>query len=432
MKYYSTSNKDHLVDLKEAVFKGLAMDKGLYMPQIIPVLEKDFFTRIRNLSFQELSFEVASALFGNDIPGVELRKINDEALNFETPLVKVHDSVYSLELFHGPTMAFKDVGARYMARLLAYFTRGYPKEIHVLVATSGDTGSAVANGFLGVEGIKVHILYPKGLVSYLQEKQFTTLGQNITALEVEGSFDDCQRLVKQAFVDKEVNAKLTLTSANSINLARLLPQGFYYFNAFRQLPDPDRKLVIAVPSGNFGNLTAGLIAKKMGLPVSQFLAATNINDVVPEYLKTGIYRARPSLSTVANAMDVGDPSNFARILDLYRHSHADIGKEMTGYSYTDGEIKTCIKEVKEKYDYMTDPHGATGFLSLMEFMPDHPDHNGIFLETAHPAKFSNTVEEALGEPILIPEKLAEFGKRKKSSIVISPDYVDFSEYLMNL
>ncbi len=432
MKYYSTNNRNQQVDLKEAVFKGLAMDKGLYMPENIPVLEKDFFKRIRKMSFAELSFEVALKLFGDDIPQNELQKINDNALNFDTPLLKIHDSVYCLELFHGPTLAFKDVGARYMARLLAYFTRGYRKEIHVLVATSGDTGSAVANGFLGVDGIMVHILYPKGLVSFLQEKQFTTLGQNITALEIDGSFDDCQRLVKEAFVDKEINARLTLTSANSINLARLLPQSFYYFNAYRQLPDPDKKLVIAVPSGNFGNLTAGMIAKKMGLPVTQFLAATNINDVVPEYLETGIYKPRPSKSTVANAMDVGDPSNFARILDLYNNSHAEIEKDMLGYSYSDAEIKACIKQVKEDFGYITDPHGATGYMALAEFMKNNSGYNGIFLETAHPAKFGETVENAIGENVAVPEKLNKFAKMMKVSIPMSSKFNDFKEYLFQV
>jgi threonine synthase len=432
MKYYSTKNKNHNADLKEAIFKGLAMDKGLYMPESIPVLDPGFFVKLKNFSFKELSFELALVLFGADVPRNELKKINDEALDFETPLVHVHDSIYSLELFHGPTLAFKDVGARYMARMLGFFTRGYKHEIHVLVATSGDTGSAVASGFLNVEGIKVHILYPKGLVSFLQEKQFTTLGENITALEVAGSFDDCQRLVKDAFVDKEINDKLTLTSANSINLARLLPQSFYYFNAFRQLPETKKKLVISVPSGNFGNLTAGLIAKKMGLPVSQFLAATNINDVVPEYLKSGIYKPRPSVATVANAMDVGDPSNFVRILDLYNNSQPEISTDIKGYSYTDGEIKNCISDVNKKYGYTPDPHGATAYMALSEFLEENPGFTGIFLETAHPAKFSETVDEALGEKIAIPQKLADFGKRKKVSIEMSSDYSDFKEYLMNL
>jgi threonine synthase len=432
MKYYSTNNKNHQVDLKEAVFKGLALDKGLYMPRSFPVLEPAFFKKIKTLSFQELSLEVAMALFGDDIPRNDLKRINDNALDFETQLVKIDDSLYSLELFHGPTMAFKDVGARYMARMLGYFTRGYDREIHVLVATSGDTGSAVASGFLGVQGIRVHILYPKGLVSNIQEKQFTTLGENITALEIDGSFDDCQRMVKEAFVDKELNSKLTLTSANSINLARLLPQSFYYFNAYRQLPVDKKKLVFSVPSGNFGNLTAGLIAKKMGLPVQLFLAATNINDVVPEYLKTGIYRPRPSVATVANAMDVGDPSNFARILDLYEGSQKAISNEIKGSAYTDKDIKKCISQVKQKYGYIPDPHGATAYLALSEFLPENPGFNGVFLETAHPAKFSDTVEDALGEPLSMPRKLAEFSMRVKVSINMSSKYTDLKNYLMNI
>ncbi len=432
MKYYSTNNKDLLVDLKEAVFKGLALDKGLYMPQSLPVLDSKFFRDIKSMSFRELSFEVANSLFGNDIPSAELKKINHEALNFETPLIKIHDSIYSLELFHGPTLAFKDVGARYMARMLAYFTRGFESEIHVLVATSGDTGSAVANGFLGVKGIKVHILYPKGLVSFLQEKQFTTLGENITALEIDGSFDDCQKLVKDAFVDRDINEKLTLTSANSINLARLLPQSFYYFNAFRQLPSDHKKLVIAVPSGNFGNLTAGLIAKKMGLPVSHFIASTNINDVVPEYLITGKYRARPSLATVANAMDVGDPSNFARILELYNNSHKAISNDIEGFSYTDSQIKNCISDLDKKHNYTPDPHGATAYMALSEFLAKNSGYTGMFLETAHPAKFKDTVEESLGHAIEIPSKLAEFGKRYKESINMSHKYSDFKHYLLGL
>jgi threonine synthase len=432
MKYYSTNNAYPKVNLKEAVFKGLALDKGLYMPERFPLLDPGFFAKLKTLSFQELSFELAIALFGDDIPRNELKRINDDALDFDTPLVNIHDSVYSLELFHGPTLAFKDIGARYMARMLGYFTRGYNREIHVLVATSGDTGSAVASGFLGVQGIRVHILYPKGLVSNLQEKQFTTLGKNITALEVEGNFDDCQRLVKEAFVDKEINARLTLTSANSINIARLLPQSFYYFNAFRQLPSENKKLVFSVPSGNLGNLTAGLIAKKMGLPVALFLAATNINDVVPEYLATGIFRPRPSLATVANAMDVGDPSNFARILELYGHSHSAIAKDIKGYKYTDKEIKNCIKKVKVKCGYIPDPHGATAYMALSDFLAGNAGFTGVFLETAHPAKFSDTVEEALGEPLSIPQKLAEFALREKTSINISSKYPDFKAYLTNL
>jgi threonine synthase len=432
MKYYSTNNKETRVSLKDAVFRGLAPDRGLYMPERIPVLDAAYFAELGKMSFPELSLMAAKALFGDDIPEKDLKKLNDDALDFETPLVKVAEDIYALELFHGPTLAFKDVGARYMARMLGYFTKGYSKEIHVLVATSGDTGSAVANGFLGVEGIKVHILYPRGLVSYLQEKQFTTLGKNITALEVDGSFDDCQRLVKEGFMDAEVNRRITLTSANSINLARLLPQSFYYFNAFRQLPVSAKKTAVAVPSGNFGNITAGLIAKKMGLPVDQFIAATNINDVVPEYLKSGIYRPRPSVATVANAMDVGDPSNFARILDLYHNSLEAITGDIMGFSYTDRQIKDCIAEVYKKHSYLTDPHGATGYMALTEFLKGNKDYRGIFLETAHPAKFSETVEEALGHPIVIPEKLAEFGKKDKVTVPVSADYKEFRKYLMQL
>lgn len=432
MEYYSTNNKQLKVSLKEAVFKGLAKDKGLFMPESIPVLPASFFYESGKKEFKEIAFELALALFGEDIPKKDLKELTYDAINFETPLVQVHENIYSLELFHGPTLAFKDVGARYMARMLKYFTLDYTKEIHVLVATSGDTGSAVANGFLGVNGIKVYILYPKGLVSYLQEKQFTTLGQNITALEVDGNFDDCQRLVKEAFVDPEINEKLTLTSANSINIARLLPQTFYYFNAYRQLWDKSRKVAFSVPSGNFGNLTAGLIAQRMGLPVDQFIAATNINDVVPEYLVTGDYQTRPSMATIANAMDVGDPSNFARILDLYDNSHEKISTDIMGYSYTDDEIRSSIATVNSKYKYLLDPHGATAYMAISSFLESNPGHTGIFLETAHPAKFSETVEEIIGSKIEIPEKLAFFAKREKKSISMSCRFEDFKEYLMNL
>jgi len=355
-----------------------------------------------------------------------------EAINFETPLVKLHDNIYALELFHGPTLAFKDVGARYMARMLNFFTSDYQKEIHVLVATSGDTGSAVANGFLGVEGIRVYVLYPKGLVSNLQEKQFTTLGQNITALEVDGSFDDCQRLVKEAFINPEINDKLTLTSANSINIARLLPQSFYYFNAYRQLWDKSRKVVFSVPSGNFGNLTSGLIAQRMGLPVDQFIAATNINDVVPEYLITGDYMARPSVATISNAMDVGDPSNFKRILDMYNYSHEKIASDITGYSFTDDEVKSYIAKIYSNYKYLMDPHGSIAYMALKSHLELNPDYTGIFLETAHPAKFHDTVEEVIGTKIEIPEKLAAFTKREKKSIQISSNFLDFKDFLMKL
>lgn len=432
MKYYSTNNENLRVSLKEAVLQGLARDKGLFMPVSIPVLPSSFFYELSRKKFQEIAYEVALALFGDDIPRKELKLLTFDAINFETPLVHVHDDIYSLELFHGPTLAFKDVGARYMARMLKYFTRDLDREINVLVATSGDTGSAVANGFLGVDGIKVHILYPQGLVSYLQEKQFTTLGQNITSLEVKGSFDDCQRLVKTAFMDPEINEKLRLTSANSINIARLLPQSFYYFNAYRQLLDKSRKLVISVPSGNFGNLTAGLIARQMGLSVSQFIASTNINDVVPEYLVTGEYHPRESLATIANAMDVGDPSNFARILSLYGNSYEKITSDITGYSYTDDEIREAITLVYRNYKYLLDPHAATAYMGVKSFLQSNPDHTGIFLETAHPAKFSESVEKCIGTKIKIPGKLADFMNREKRSIPIGWKFEEFKDYLMSL
>ncbi len=342
MRYYSTNRLSPEVDLRTAVTKGLAPDRGLYMPEKIGRMDAAFFEQMSSLSFQEIAFEVARQFFGEDIPVGKLKEIVYETLSFDTPLVEVEPNIYSLELFHGPTLAFKDVGARFMARMLAHFLAGETETVHVLVATSGDTGSAVANGFLGIEGIKVHVLYPKGKVSEIQEKQFVTLGQNITALEVDGSFDDCQALVKAAFMNKELQRKMVLTSANSINVARFLPQAFYYFNAVAQLKAAGRKIVFSVPSGNFGNLTAGLIAKIMGLPVSRFIAANNSNDVVFNYLQTGNYQTKPSVPTIANAMDVGDPSNFARILDLFGHDHAKISAVMTGTTYSDPQIKESL------------------------------------------------------------------------------------------
>jgi threonine synthase len=431
MNYYSTNDRSLKVNLKEAVFRGLARDGGLYMPETIPVVPDAFLKETGHLDLQDIAVYLSRLLFGEDIPEKDIIEIASEAVNFPTPLVKVMKGISALELFHGPTMAFKDVGARFMARMLGYFTRDYDREIHVLVATSGDTGSAVANGFLGVQGVRVHILYPKGLVSRIQEKQFTTLGENITALEINGSFDECQKLVKTAFSDSDISGKLTLTSANSINLARLLPQSFYYFDAWRQL-DMKEKTVICVPSGNFGNLTAGLIAARMGLPVSHFIAATNINDIVPQYLETGEYNPRPSVATVANAMDVGDPSNFARILDLYGHSHASISKEISGFACTDAQIKETIGRIRQNTGYMLDPHGAAGYLATEDYAAGHPDANYIFLETAHPAKFMETVTEATGETIPLPENLRKFEGRKKKTVPLSTDYEDFREYLNSL
>lgn len=432
MRYFSTNKTVPPVSLMEAVTKGLASDNGLFMPERIEEFHPEFFKSIHQLSFQEIAFEVAKKFFGTDVPEATLQGIVYDTLSFDCPIVKVNDSMYSLELFHGPTLAFKDVGGRFMARLLGYFLQGFKKEVNVLVATSGDTGSAVANGFYDVPGIKVYVLYPKGLVSDIQEKQFTTLGKNITALEIDGTFDDCQRLVKSAFLDKELNDVLVLTSANSINVARFLPQSFYYFNAYARLREAGvtDEIVFSVPSGNFGNLTAGLFAKFMGLPVKRFVAANNDNDIVYQYLKSGKYNPRPSVATIANAMDVGAPSNFARILELYNHSHREIACEMVGYRYNDEEIRQTMKEVYVNENYMLDPHGAVGYRALKEDLK--PGEVGVFLETAHPAKFTETVESVLGEgTVVLPEKLAAFMKGEKLSIPLSTEFIDFKQFLLN-
>ncbi|NLI71867.1 MAG: threonine synthase [Bacteroidales bacterium] len=438
MKYYSTNKRVPNVSLEEAVVKGLAEDKGLFMPERIVKLPDDFFETISTLSFQEIAYTVADAFFGEDIDADSLQKIVSDTLSFDTPLVHVAKNIYSLELFHGPTLAFKDVGARFMSRMLGYFIRkqGHSEPINVLVATSGDTGSAVANGFLGVEGIHVYVLYPKGLVSKIQESQFTTLGKNITALEIDGTFDDCQRLVKSAFLDVELNKKMKLTSANSINVARFLPQAFYYFYAFAQLRSMKPKLtaeeleaVICVPSGNFGNITAGLIAKRMGLPVKRFIAANNRNDIFYNYLQTGVYAPKPSVATLANAMDVGDPSNFARILDLYGHSHEAITREISGASYDDDEISQTIRECLQANNYLLDPHGACGYRALKEGLKGN--EIGIFLETAHPAKFAETVENIIGETVAIPQKLQKFMKGTKQSIELGKDFEGFKAFLLD-
>ncbi|WP_321372091.1 threonine synthase [uncultured Draconibacterium sp.] len=433
MRYYSTNKNTPDVSLKEAVVKGLAADNGLFMPERIEKFEPAFFDGIQDLSFQEIAFEVAKKFFGEDIEEAKLREIVYDTLQFDCPVVKVTDSIYSLELFHGPTLAFKDVGARFMARLLNHFLGKQEKLVNVLVATSGDTGSAVANGFLGVDGIHVYVLYPEGKVSDIQESQFTTLGQNITALEVEGTFDDCQHLVKTAFLDEELNQKLVLTSANSINVARFLPQAFYYFNAYARLKEAgkldNKKLVVSVPSGNFGNLTAGLIAAEMGLPVKQFIAANNENDVVFEYLESGEYKPRPSVETIANAMDVGAPSNFARILDLYKHDHAVISTMIKGYRYSDEQIRAVILNVYKEQNYLCDPHGACGYQSLSEYLAE--DEIGVYLETAHPAKFTETVENVIGKgKIVLPEKLADFMKGEKQSEQMTKDYDNFRSFLL--
>lgn len=432
MKYYSTEHKTPDVSLQEAVVKGLAPDNGLYMPENIKQLPDSFFETIETKNFHEIAYEVADAFFGEDVDASTLKTIVEETLNFEVPLIPVKDNINSLELFHGPTLAFKDVGGRFMARLLSYFIEKENQEdVKVLVATSGDTGSAVANGFLGVKGIHVYVLYPKGKVSEIQECQFTTLGQNITAIEVEGTFDDCQALVKNAFLDTELNAKLNLTSANSINVARFLPQSFYYFYAYAQLKKKGKadNVVISVPSGNFGNITAGLIAKRMGLPIKRFIAANNANDIFYQYLQTGEYHPRASVQTIANAMDVGNPSNFVRILDLYNHSLEEIKKDVSGCRYSDEEIARTIKETFETAGYLLDPHGACGYQSLVEGLEEGEE--GVFLETAHPAKFLETVQEIIQKEMRIPEKLQAFMKGEKLSVPLANSFEDFKALLLN-
>jgi len=431
MKFYSTNGQAPIATLEKAVVKGLAEDKGLYMPERIKPLPQEFFDHIENLSFQEIAYTVADAFFGEDVPAEDLKRIVYDTLAFDTPCVKVTDTIYSLELFHGPTLAFKDVGARFMARLLQYFLRKEGAgQVNVLVATSGDTGSAVANGFLGVDGIRVYVLYPKGKVSPIQECQFTTLGQNITAVEVDGVFDDCQALVKNAFMDADLNAHMQLTSANSINVARFLPQAFYYFYAYAQMKKKGLadQLVVCVPSGNFGNICSALFGKKMGLPIKRFIAANNANDIFFKYLQTGKYEPKPSVQTIANAMDVGDPSNFARVYDLYGKSHEAICADISGATYTNEQIAETIKEVKAETGYVCDPHGACGYRALKEGL--QAGEVGVFLETAHPAKFKDTVDRILGADIEIPAKLQAFMKGTKQSVPMTKDFADFKQFLL--
>lgn len=432
MKYYSTNKQAPLATLHEAVVKGLATDRGLYMPQQIKALPQQFFDNIDSLSFQEIAFEAAKAFFGEDVEEEALKNIVYDTLSFDCPVVPVSDNIRALELFHGPTLAFKDVGARFMARLLQYFIRQEGSEkVNVLVATSGDTGSAVANGFLGVEGIHVYVLYPKGKVSKIQESQFTTLGRNITAIEVDGVFDDCQSLVKSAFMDTELNAHMKLTSANSINVARFLPQAFYYFNAYARMKAKGLadNLVVCVPSGNFGNITAALFACRMGLPIKRFIAANNANDIFYNYLQTGVYTPMPSKQTIANAMDVGDPSNFARIIDLYGNSYEQIKKHISGATYTDDEIRRAMAQCHKDNGYILDPHGACGYQALKDNLKE--GETGVFCETAHPAKFKETVENAIGTDIIIPERLAAFMQNTKKTVELSKDFQDFKHFLLN-
>ena len=443
MKYYSTNGKAPMADLEKAVVKGLAEDKGLYMPERIVKLPKAFFDDMPKMTFQDIAYNVAANFFGEDVDMDGLQELVYDTLRFDCPVVKVEENIYSLELFHGPTLAFKDVGARFMARLLQYFTkntRGKESSlINVLVATSGDTGSAVANGFLGVEGIHVYVLYPKGKVSPIQECQFTTLGKNITAIEVDGVFDDCQALVKAAFMDEELNRHMRLTSANSINVARFLPQAFYYFNAVARLSALGHQtsdIVMCVPSGNFGNICSALFGHQMGLPIKRFIAANNANDVFYQYLQTGKYNPKASIQTLANAMDVGDPSNFARILNLYsengklsaEETHQRITSLISGATYSDEQIAETMRQCYADTGYVLDPHGACGYRALKENL--QPGEVGVFCETAHPAKFKEKVDQILGTDIAIPERLQAFMKGEKQSVPMSKDFSSFKSYLM--
>lgn len=431
MKYYSTNKNTQKVSLEEAVTKGLASDNGLFMPDLIKALPASFYNDLPNKTLQEISYAVADCFFGEDVEAEKLKDIVYDTMNFDIPLVEVEENIYSLELFHGPTLAFKDVGARFMARLLGYFIGdGNGETVNVLVATSGDTGSAVANGFLNVPGIKVYVLYPKGLVSRIQESQFVTLGANITAIEVDGTFDDCQRLVKSAFLDDELTDKLILTSANSINVARFLPQSFYYFWAVAQLMKKGitKNIVCSVPSGNFGNITAGLFGHRMGLPIHRFVAGNNRNDIFYNYLVTGKYQPKSSVATIANAMDVGDPSNFARVLDLFGHDHKAISDLISGDRFEDEDIHSVMLETYQRTGYLLDPHGAIGYKSLKNSLEE--DEVGFFIETAHPAKFCETVEGIINEDIEIPITLQEFMKGKRQTIAMTANFDDFKTFLL--
>ncbi len=434
MKFYSTKNPALLVDLKQAIFQSLPADKGLYMPVALPVLPADFYKEIHKKTFEEIAFEVATALLGNSIEPNALQQIIDEAISFPAPVRKIEDHTFVLELFHGPSMAFKDFGARFMSRVMRYYLEKEEKEINILVATSGDTGGAVALGFYDVPGIRVTILYPKGKVSPLQEKQLTTLGKNITALEVDGTFDDCQHLVKTAFLDKEIAQKQNLSSANSINIARLIPQTFYYFNAYSQIREKgiSAPVIFSVPSGNFGNLTAGLFATKMGLPVYHFVAATNVNDEVPQYLKTGIFEPRPSIHTLSNAMDVGNPSNFERMLTLFDQDVSQMKQAITGYSFTDQQTRDIIRDVADRTGYVLCPHSAIAYAGLKQYLKTTMENlTGIFLSSAHPCKFPNVYSKALWEKIDIPSQATALEGKEKQVVIMSNRYADFKAWLMH-
>ena len=433
MKLYSTNNTASRVSFKEAVFNSMPQDKGLYMPVTIPRLDDKFINHLDEYSLPEIAFHVAQNLLGDDIPADDLQAIIHDAINFYAPIVKLEDSVYVLELFHGPSLAFKDFGARFMSRVMSYFLEEGEKQLDVLVATSGDTGGAVALGFLGVPNTRVTILYPKGKVSNIQELQLTTNGQNIRALEIDGTFDDCQALVKQAFTDNELNEKFRLTSANSINIARLIPQTFYYFNAYAQLLRLGKnKVVFSVPSGNFGNIGAGLLAWKMGLPVEQFIAATNANDTVPEFLKTGVYQPKPSVATLSNAMDVGNPSNWVRIADMFKDDMSQLNKLITGFTFDDAATLAAIKQVDAEYNYIVCPHTAIAWQALKDYQKQHTDSEvtGIFLSTAHPCKFTDVFPDNIAEKIIVPESVKELEGKIKKSVILGKGFEEFKGWLL--
>jgi len=431
MRYYSTKNKSAYFSLKDAVLKGLPDDNGLFMPEYIPVLPQDFLNSLSQFTLSDIALEISRQFLQEDLPSQVIVEIVEQSMTFDAPLRKLDDKTFVLELFHGPTLAFKDFGARFMAQLMGYLVRGENKTLTILVATSGDTGSAVASGFLGVPGIEVIILYPSGKVSGVQEKQLTTCGQNITALEIQGTFDDCQHMVKTAFLDKDLTTKYKLTSANSINISRLIPQSFYYVYAFGQLNEPSEAVVFSVPSGNFGNLTAGLIARRMGLPIDHFIASTNVNDVVPEYLESGTFHPQPSKQTISNAMDVGNPSNFSRMLDLYDGSQAKMKNDIFGFSFTDETTSSVMKKVLKEKNYLLDPHGAVGYLGLQKYFEKNPNTKGIFLETAHPAKFADVVERILDMKVDLPEQLQSLLDKEKQARLMTTEFSLFKEYLLS-
>ena len=430
MKYYSTNNRNTQVSFRQAILKGLADDEGLFMPERITPLSKEILSNLKSLSFQDIAFEISKNFIEEEIPPNDLLSIIESSITFEAPVVKLADNLNILELFYGPTLAFKDFGARFMARTMEYFLKEDDKEITILVATSGDTGSAVANGFLNVSGINVIVLFPSGKISKIQEKQITTLGNNITAMEVDGTFDDCQKFVKTAFVDEDLKSSINLSSANSINIGRLIPQSFYYFESFKQLKNKE-KVVYSIPSGNLGNLTAGLFAKRMGLPIQKFIAATNANDVFTKYINDAIYKSRASEITLSNAMDVGDPSNIARINDLYEDDHSVISDIIFSRSYSDKETLKKIADVKELYDYIIDPHGAIGCLALETYQKEvDSDSSGVVLETAHPGKFIDVFENNLEFIPEIPKRLAASLDKKSSTVKLSNNYDQFKDILL--